>query len=144
MSVNALPCLVCGAELVNVMADAENQPDGATAFETYGHYGSTAFDPMDGTALEINVCDACLVQRADRVLWNRKYRPLTCEGVIVGREWVHRSSVPWNPNVQDRETPDDRVEVSLDEVGTNRLGSRVEWCANWQQVVASIRKSLSP
>lgn len=55
-------CIVCKTELRNIDAgDVENQPAGGTAFQSSGHYGSTAFDPMDGTYLEINVCDGCLV-----------------------------------------------------------------------------------
>ena len=57
----ALPCIRCGKELKNVFEDAENQPSDGTAFITYGHYGSTVFDPMDSSScLELNVCDECL------------------------------------------------------------------------------------
>lgn len=70
-----LPCIVCGAKLdpafSRTTANAEpNQPSEATSFHTGGHYGSTAFDPMDRTELEINVCDRCLIAagHAGRVL----------------------------------------------------------------------------
>jgi hypothetical protein len=56
-----LPCIICNRELENVVPASEgNQPYGGTAFFTHGHYGSTYFDPVDGTALEINLCDDCL------------------------------------------------------------------------------------
>lgn len=57
-------CIVCKKPLENIdpFENGENQPSGGTAFQTHGHYGSTVFDPMDGTYLEINVCDACLTQ----------------------------------------------------------------------------------
>lgn len=67
MSTPALPCIVCGSELDNVGIETEvNQPYAGTAFTSYGHYGSTVFDPMDRSHLEINVCDNCLVANAGR------------------------------------------------------------------------------
>lgn len=41
-----------------------NQPDNGLEFISYGHYGSTVFDPMDGTFLAINICDSCLKSAA--------------------------------------------------------------------------------
>lgn len=72
------PCLLCGKALENTDTTAENQPYGGTAFETHGHYGSTAFDPMNGSMLEINVCDPCLREAAEksRVLWRREAKAL--------------------------------------------------------------------
>ena len=40
---------------------------GGLMFQTYGHYGTTVFDPMTGEYLEIVVCDECIKQ-------NRIYR----------------------------------------------------------------------
>jgi len=38
-----------------------NQPSNGLAFRTYGHYGSTFFDPFREAAwLEIAICDACM------------------------------------------------------------------------------------
>lgn len=71
MSESVLPCFVCGRPLASVWrlgSDAEQQADGACYFTTYGQYGSTSFDPMDGSYLEINICDNCLTSRRDRVL----------------------------------------------------------------------------
>lgn len=63
-----LPCLMCGKLLKSVLPSPDvNQPMGGTSFTTQGHYGSTLFDPMDGTRLELNVCDPCLLERRDRV-----------------------------------------------------------------------------
>lgn len=56
----ALPCFKCDKVLENVWDDAPNQPHDATTFQTQGHYGSTVWDPMNGSALEINLCDECL------------------------------------------------------------------------------------
>lgn len=36
------------------------QPLDGLGFITLGHYGSTVFDPMDGSTWEIIVCDPCL------------------------------------------------------------------------------------
>lgn len=62
--VDAVPCIVCRAPLRNAVppfdGNANNQPSGGTEFSTPGHYGSTVFDPMDGSWLAINVCDHCL------------------------------------------------------------------------------------
>jgi len=57
-----LPCISCGYQPKHVFNEEteSNQPHEATCFMTQGHYGSTFFDPMDGSYLEINVCDECL------------------------------------------------------------------------------------
>ena len=61
---HALPCFVCQKPLQNVeSSSAINQPMRGTEFISYGHYGSTIFDPMDGTILVMNVCDPCLSAR---------------------------------------------------------------------------------
>ncbi len=107
MSKKALPCIVCGAELENVTDDSENQPYEGTAFLTHGHYGSTAFDPFDGSYLEVNICDACLMQaqtsRRGALEQGRKGRffapgPLPDLQIPenVGMEVVDRPLVPWN------------------------------------------------
>lgn len=56
----ALPCFACGTELENI--SGPNQPSRGLEFTTPGHYGTTVFDPMDGSALAINVCDGCLTK----------------------------------------------------------------------------------
>ena len=61
-------CFVCGKELETLFSDSP-QAHGATMFDTYGHYGSTVFDPMDGeTSLTISVCDEHLLEHSDRVV----------------------------------------------------------------------------
>ena len=64
-------CIICNKEVENWdIAYPENSnavhPIGGTAFRTYGHYGSTVFDPMDASYLEIVVCDPCLKSRMNR------------------------------------------------------------------------------
>lgn len=98
MSRIALPCIACGRELRNVSDDSDtNQPHCGTAFTSHGHYGSTAFDPMDGHYLEINVCDLCLSQHQERVMEGRDYRLVMEEGVVTGTEMItpRWKLVPW-------------------------------------------------
>ena len=61
-------CIVCGIEVDNWdEAYPENSkvvhPIDGTVFRTYGHYGSTVFDPMDASFLEIVICCSCLKER---------------------------------------------------------------------------------
>lgn len=64
-----LPCFKCDKILEPVMPDSDrNQPYNATRFETHGQYGSSVFDENDGSLLEINICDECLVKSKDKVL----------------------------------------------------------------------------
>ena len=68
-----LPCIVCMEPLKNIFPakspatgedwDQINQPDSGITFATYGQYGTTVFDPMDGSFLEINICDDCVKER---------------------------------------------------------------------------------
>lgn len=109
MSKEALvPCLVCNKVLDNVMEDAENQPYEGTSFETHGHYGSTSFDPMNGSLLEINICDECLTQagKNGKVLWRREANalvgappwPTSIFGWVVNPEAKY---VKWNPDLDE-------------------------------------------
>ncbi len=59
----SLPCIVCHRSLEN-FSNSPNQPNNGLAFTSYGHYGSTAFDPMNGSFLELNICDPCLLSAA--------------------------------------------------------------------------------
>lgn len=63
-----LSCIVCDYQPEYALPGEGdiNQPYKATAFSTPGHYGSTFFDPMDGSYIEINVCDDCLNKAVDK------------------------------------------------------------------------------
>lgn len=65
------PCIVCGVQLEPAMPfdDCGHLPYAGTMFDCgSGHYGSTVWDTMDESlALEIVVCDACLLKHRDRV-----------------------------------------------------------------------------
>lgn len=59
------PCIICDKILEPALSLEDgryNQPYAGTCFESSGHYGSTYFDPMDGSALSINICDECLLK----------------------------------------------------------------------------------
>lgn len=63
-------CIICKCEVDNWdIAYPEDEtkvhPIGGTAFRTYGHYGSTVFDPMDASYLEVVFCDDCLKERLE-------------------------------------------------------------------------------
>ncbi len=98
MSIDALPCIVCGKHLVNVFEDAENQPADGLVITTHGNYGSTVFDPMDGNFLEFNVCDECIVRAGEqgRVYTARTSKPVVLEGaMVVGATDADYRPVPW-------------------------------------------------
>lgn len=92
------------------------QPDRAVTFAAEGQYGSTVFDPMDGSFLEIDICDDCLVLAGDsgfvRIAQTHEnlFVPMrTGENVIevlVGSiRTGHFIPIPWNkdlPYLHDR------------------------------------------
>ena len=88
-----LPCILCHRELENVFKDDildTNQPYKGTSFISRGHYGSTVFDPLDGSFIEINFCDECLIAEAalQNVLVYKRKRKNPEE------TW---DPVPWSP-----------------------------------------------
>lgn len=61
-------CIICEVAVENwVDAYPDNSsvvhPLDGTVFRTYGNYGSTVFDPMDASYLEIVLCNSCLKDR---------------------------------------------------------------------------------
>ena len=131
-----LPCFVCGKTLRNVFGECENQPDEGTEFRTYGHYGSTVWDPMNGEELVLNVCDACLRAHPDRLAQHKRYRPVVTEGrMLVGKHWVDRPMVPYTANVDDGE-----LRVEPEEIGTDL--PRVEWPENVLELKKMVLRRL--
>ena len=59
MSIPSPTCIRCDKRLENV-TDGAFQPYDGLAFHTRGHYGSTYFDPLDGSYLRLAICDACV------------------------------------------------------------------------------------
>lgn len=71
---NTIDCIVCSKELDNLQYEmrdgrpVEVHPMGGLHFRTYGHYGSTIFDPMGtGEYLDIAICDPCIMKNLDNV-----------------------------------------------------------------------------
>lgn len=62
-------CIRCDKKLGNYLAIKDGyQPADGLAFFSYGHYGSTYFDPMDGRSyLAIVVCDECVKEAEERL-----------------------------------------------------------------------------
>lgn len=65
MSKTVIHCIICENKMTNadyMYEDGKEEihPDDGTVFRTYGHYGSTVFDPMDGSYAEICICNKCL------------------------------------------------------------------------------------
>lgn len=136
----ALPCIVCGTILPNVDDTATNQPSEGTAFESEGHYGSTAFDPMDGSYIEITVCDQCLTaaRESGRVLWSRTRKLVVCDGMVVG--WCktpNRPLLPWTGTENDGGPADEALFVEREELGADWL-PEVTW---HQPAVEALRRS---
>lgn len=68
-------CFVCDKELEPAMGKKklssmsyEFQPYAGTSFYTWGHFGSTVFDPSDRSSLELFICDPCLRERKHRIV----------------------------------------------------------------------------
>lgn len=65
---NKCNCVVCDKELDNIQDEGGFQPYGGISFRSYGHYGSCRFDPMDGSWVELVLCDECF----GNILWTEK------------------------------------------------------------------------
>jgi hypothetical protein len=68
-------CIACGKERDNLEyttrsngTKVEVHPMRGLHFRTYGHYGSTIFDPMGtGEYLDVAICDVCIMKNLDKV-----------------------------------------------------------------------------
>ena len=62
-----IPCIVCAKELDNAEYESRGEkvevhPSNGLHFRTYGHYGSTIFDPIGtGETLDVAICDECIM-----------------------------------------------------------------------------------
>lgn len=102
MTDQALPCIICGHRLRNVTQDVENQPEEGIACISHGNYGSTVFDPMDGTFLEFNICDECLKLKGEQgvIITARDRIPLRMVYLgRVGSRPVEPNYVPWHSDL---------------------------------------------
>jgi hypothetical protein len=68
-------CIACGKKLDNMQYKMSNgkplvevHPMNGLHFRTYGHYGSTIFDPMGtGEYLDVAICDVCIMKNLDNI-----------------------------------------------------------------------------
>lgn len=99
---STLPCIACGAELEGVNNGPDytgNQPYAGTTFVSHGQYGSTIWDPMDGSYIMVNICDLCLRRLAERVIVARSTQPVALEYCgIIGYQDIPYESKPWDPD----------------------------------------------
>ncbi len=64
LSYSKLRCIVCDGGLLPAFEELNSvQPTQGVMCHTHGNYGSTAFDPLDGSYLLFLVCDDCLVRK---------------------------------------------------------------------------------
>ena len=100
-----LPCFKCGKALENATRSSDglamslNQPSEGLSFKSYGQYGGTAFDPMDGHFLEINICDLCLLKALPdkSIAIGQDYRNIRDKNdprVIIGNERMPYDELP--------------------------------------------------
>lgn len=123
-----LPCLVCSRVLKNVCSQEDNQPYGGTEFRTYGHYGSTFWDSLDGEELVLNICDSCLRGRQDRLGQQKRFLSIRCDGRFgFGNQWVDRPLVAYTGNPDDGTTT-----VELEELRSNL--PNVQWSPHIEEL----------
>ena len=64
-----IQCFKCDKELENWnYRNILVHPMKGLHFLTYGHYGSSFFDPMDGSTLNIAICDECVETNKHKII----------------------------------------------------------------------------
>lgn len=123
---DSFPCLVCGLSLERVKDDLEGQPDDGLMCSTEGNYGSTVFDPEDMSYLAFNVCDECMVEKAEqgRVMVTRSFQPVVVDRMLVGRQRCERPYIPWREGFPGDDALLDLALLDPDEL--DRLPKSVE------------------
>lgn len=83
-------CIICKKQ-IKPLYEGEHTPEYATTFHTSGHDGSGLFDPMDGSFLQINICDNCLAAAAeqDLVLVGQSSVPLMIPTMVRADHWIY-------------------------------------------------------
>lgn len=100
------PCVICGKEFESA---GDSMPYKGTMFYSDGNYGSTVYDPMDGSYIRINLCDPCLIEAGSkgRVIAGRSTRPIKVEHMgVVGWEKIDRGEVEWRADLPDYDEND--------------------------------------
>lgn len=88
---NTIKCFVCDSELENWVYDGreghkvEVHPQGGLQFVSYGHYGSTIFDPVGkNIQIELAICDVCVMKKLDHIRGSGKEELENDVGIILG------------------------------------------------------------
>lgn len=109
----SFPCIICGCVLERVTPTAEGQPDDGIMCQSHGNYGSTVFDPEDLSYLAFNICDECVVEKAQqgRVMVTRSFIPVEVDRLgRVGRARAESEYIPWHKGMP---ADDKRIELDL-------------------------------
>lgn len=87
-------------------------PMGGLHFETYGHYGSRVFDPMDGkgTKLDIAICDECIIKGVKKVYG-------------TGCNHVHEAALMENDEYRDQAIREKEDLLKILQAGFDELGT---------------------
>lgn len=80
MDTNTIKCFKCDVEMKNWEYFTPQEEfievhpiDSGLSFRTYGHYGSTIFDPVGtGEYLDVAICDYCVMKNLEKVRGNGK------------------------------------------------------------------------
>lgn len=61
-----MKCFCCDGDMkMWDYSDDAIHPLNGLHFISYGHYGSSYFDPMDGSLINITICDVCLEKKSE-------------------------------------------------------------------------------
>lgn len=125
----ALPCIKCGRELRNVFpGHVENQPNDGVVFTTSGNYGSRVFDSLNGSILEITICDPCLVEAGEwgRVITARRAVPVVYEdvGLVGSSEIPEPVYVTWRKGLPE---DDSQINIWEEELGDPPKGIKLNF-----------------
>lgn len=138
MAIDGLSCFKCLSLLKNAWRDAANQPSEGTCFITYGHYGSTAFDPMDGTYIEINICDPCLREGSENslVAMGQSSQPVVLsDRSRIGSHKIQREIVEWDHSKSYTDLDDVYVIGDIEDFELAlSYGSRFSWNLETDQI----------
>lgn len=133
--IESFPCIKCGATLTRVTSDYEGQPNDGIMCTSYGNYGSTVFDPMDGSYLAFNICDPCVKRAAKqgRLMVTRDKVHVKLNRSIIGSMRVERPYIAWNPDL----APDgdsEGLEFDLEEL--ERYQDKIQFNIPLEQIKA--------
>ena len=142
---DSFPCLVCGCRLDRVDDGNEGQPDDGLMCSTRGNYGSTVFDPEDMSYLAFNICDGCMVRKAElgRVMVTRSFLPVVVGRMEVGRQRCERPYIPWRKGLPGEDAAPIDLTLLGDPTEVDRLPKSVELFAPVDFVKQEIERVLA-